>query len=74
MSDGRTHFKNETLRRVFKGLKFPHHFTLLYCPWSNGTVDRLGREILGLFLAVVSELRVNPDKWPDLLPLVQKVP
>lgn len=32
MSDGPTHFKNETIRMVAKGLKVPHHFTLPYCP------------------------------------------
>ena len=32
MSDGPTHFKNETVRLVSKGLKTPHHFTLPYCP------------------------------------------
>lgn len=32
MSDGLTHFKNETVRLVLKDLKVPHHFTLSYCP------------------------------------------
>lgn len=43
MSDGPTHFKNEVVCLVTKGLKVPHHFTLPYCPWSNGAVERLGR-------------------------------
>lgn len=30
MSDGPTHFKNNTVRLVAKGLKVPHHFTLPY--------------------------------------------
>lgn len=32
MSDGPTHFKNETVRLVSKGLKVHHHLTLPYCP------------------------------------------
>lgn len=32
MSDGPTHFKNETLRLLSKGLKVRHHFTLPYFP------------------------------------------
>lgn len=42
MTDGPTHFKNETLRLVSKGLMDPHHFKIPYCPWSNGAVERLG--------------------------------
>lgn len=71
MSDGPTHFKNETLRRVSKGLRVPHHFTLPYTPWSNGAVERLGKELLRVFRAVCSELQLRPEEWPDLLPLVQ---
>jgi transposase InsO family protein len=62
MSDWPTHFKNETLRLVSKGLKVPHHFTLTYCPWSNGAVERLGKELLKTFRAVVSELQMRPKE------------
>ena len=55
MSDGRTNFKNETIRLVSKGLKVPHHFTLPYCPWSNGAVERLGKELIRISRAVLSE-------------------
>ena len=37
MSDGPTHFKNETVRSVCKNLKVPHHFTLPYTPCSVGS-------------------------------------
>lgn len=71
LSDGPTHFKNETVRLVCEGLRVPHHFTLPYCPWSNGAVERLGKELLRVFRAVLSELQMRHDEWPDLLPLVQ---
>lgn len=32
MSDGPTHFKNETIRLIEKGLRVPHHFTPPYTP------------------------------------------
>lgn len=73
MSDGPTHFKNETMRLVSKGLKVPHHFTLPYSPWSNGAVERLGKELLRVFRSKSSELQMRPNEWPDLLPLVQSV-
>ena len=58
MYDGPTHFKNETLRLLTKGLRSPHHFTLPYSPWSNGAVDRLGKELLRVARAVLSELQM----------------
>lgn len=58
---------------VKKGLKFPHHFTLPYTPWSNGALERLGEEILRVLRAFTSEVQMRLDEWPDLVPLVQSV-
>lgn len=71
MSDGPTHFRNETVRLVGKGLKFPHHFKLPYKPWSTGAVELLCKELLRVFRAIVSELQIPLDEWPDPLRLVQ---
>lgn len=46
MSDGPTHFDDETLRMVGKGLKTQNHFRLLSCPWSNDAVKRLGKKVV----------------------------
>lgn len=71
MSDGPTHFKNETIRLVTKGLRVPHHFILPYTPWGNGAVERLGKEVVRTFRALASELQVDFQEWPDLLPVIQ---
>ncbi len=71
MSDGGAHFQNETVRLVSKGLRSPHHFTLPYTPWSNGAIERVGKEVLRIFRATLSELRMNRGEWPDLVPLLQ---
>lgn len=71
MGDGPTHSKNETVHLLTKGVKVPHHFTFLCCPWSNGTVKRLGKELPRTVRAVVSELQMQLTEWPDLLPLLQ---
>lgn len=71
MSDGGSHFKNATLRKLSRGLKTPHHFTLPYSPWSNGAVERLGREVLRLFRTIMSELQLPFNEWTDLVPVVQ---
>lgn len=73
MSDGPTHFKNETVCHVFKGLKLPHHFMLPYYPWSNSAVERLGRELLCVIRSLISELQIDNKKWPDIIPLVQSI-
>lgn len=71
MSDGPTHFRNETLRLVSKALHTLQNFTLPYFPWSNGAVERLGRELLRITREILSELQLRPDAWPDLLLIFQ---
>ena len=38
ISDRGTHFKNEVVRQLKEKTNSMHHFTLAYCPWTNGTV------------------------------------
>lgn len=71
MSDGPTNFRKGTLRMFTKALHTPHHFTLPYCPCSNGAVELLGRELLRIARAILSELKMRPDAWPDILALFQ---
>lgn len=61
MSDGPSQFKNKAIRLVAKGLKVPHHFTLQYCPCSNGAVERLGKELVPSLRAILSELKMRPE-------------
>lgn len=49
MSDGPTHFKNETVCLLTKGLKVPHYFTLQYTPWSDSSIGRLRKELFCVF-------------------------
>lgn len=74
MSDRPANFKNEPLRLLAKCLRSPHHFTLPYCRWSNGTVERLGKELLLVESAVLSELQMPHDDWPQLVPLFDALP
>lgn len=71
ISDSGAHFKNETVRLVTKGLRVPHHFTLPYTPWSNGGIERMGKEVLRVFRVVCSELRMDANEWPGLVPVLQ---
>ena len=55
VSDQGTHFKNEVLRLVCDKLHITHHFTQPYCPWSNGTVEVVNREMTRIINALLSE-------------------
>lgn len=70
-SDGPSHFESETVRLILKGLKAPHHFTVPCCPWSNGGIELVGKELLRTFRVVLSEPQLPSSKCPDLLPVIQ---
>lgn len=38
VSDKGIHLNNELVRLLHQATRASHHFTLAYCPWSNGTV------------------------------------
>ena len=71
ISDQGAHFKNVVMEQLKSQLHANHHFTLAYCPWSNGTVERLNRDILQVLISLLSEFRKVPREWPQLCPLVQ---
>lgn len=73
MSDCSTHFKTEAFRLVAKGLKVHHNFTLAYCTWSNGAVERLDLQRLCVRAAILSALQVSREDWTDRIPIVQSV-
>lgn len=69
MSDGPTPYKNETIRLLTKGFLPSNLFTLRYFPWSNGSVARLGKKLLRVARAIISEPQLRHDYWPQLVPL-----
>lgn len=71
MYDDPKHFKNETIRLVSKCLKVPHYFNLPYTPCISSGMERLGKEMIGSFRYILSELHLQVGDWPDLLPLIQ---
>jgi hypothetical protein len=46
-------------------LRADHHFTTAYTPWANGTVERVGREVLRATRALLSEYRTAPKCMGD---------
>ena len=73
VSDRGTHFKNELVKILREQVRAEHHFTLAYCPWSNGTVEVVCRELLRATRAILSEFQLPHSSWTQVLPIVQSV-
>jgi IS30 family transposase len=73
ISDRGSHFKNVVIRRVQKELKAKHRFTTANCPWSNGTIESACQQVIRDFRAVLSELKIYADEWPEVVNMVQSV-
>lgn len=71
MSDGPINLENETIRLLTKGLRASHHLSLPYLPWSNSAVERLGKEILGVARALLSQLQLHHHDWSKPVLLFQ---
>ena len=48
-----------------------HHVTLPYCPWENGSVEVVGKDLLFTCRDLCSELQVAVDEWDAVLPLAE---
>ncbi|KAE9096245.1 hypothetical protein PF006_g23829 [Phytophthora fragariae] len=71
ISDTATHFKNQLLEELCHKTQMTQSFTLAYCPWINGSVERLNRDILQVLRVILLEYKVEQDNWAALLPLIQ---
>ena len=81
-SDRGSHFKNGVMAELAAKMPAEHHFTLAYCPWSNGSVERVNKEIVPLLkmLQMEHNMRTGNDKgklkfqdWPFFLPMIMGI-
>ena len=73
VTDQGAHFRNVLVNEMEHQLGIKHVFSVPYCPWSNGTVERVNREVIRLLGILRSEMGLDTESWHDLLPLVQYV-
>ncbi|OWZ15878.1 hypothetical protein PHMEG_00010406 [Phytophthora megakarya] len=71
ISDNGSHFKNEVISELRRRLKSQQTFTPAYCPWINGSVERVNRDILQVLRAMILEYKISYKDWAYLIPMVQ---
>ena len=55
VSDTASHFKNRVIAKLSDALKVDHRFAVAYTPWSNGTCERMVKEVVGALKSLQSE-------------------
>jgi hypothetical protein len=56
-----------------EGTQIQASFYNANCPWSNGTVESACKQVIRAFCALLSELKIYADDWPEVANLVQSV-
>ncbi|KAG2786225.1 hypothetical protein PC129_g20613 [Phytophthora cactorum] len=70
-SDQGSQFKNEVVSKLSRRLWTAQQFTPVNCPWINGSVERVNRDILQVIRTVILEYKINRRDWLYLMPSVQ---
>lgn len=73
VSDQGSHFINETLRTMASDHRISHRPTIAYSPWTNGTVERINRDVLAAYRALIAELNLAPQDWPSIVGLLPTI-
>ena len=73
VSDRGSHFRNQLVREIRERMHCAHHFTLASCPWTNGSVEVVRRELLRAMKALLSEFKMPFKMWPTVVPIVQSI-
>ena len=71
VSDTATYFKNRVIAQLSDALKVDHRCAVAYTPWSNGTGERMVREVVPALKSTLSEQRKQVAEWVDVLPAAQ---
>eukprot|EP00918_Siedleckia_nematoides_P028800 GHVU01061971.1.p1 GENE.GHVU01061971.1~~GHVU01061971.1.p1 ORF type:complete len:951 (+),score=76.55 GHVU01061971.1:34-2853(+) len=71
ISDGGSHFKNRTIRKLTKDYMIRHEIKLAHCPWTNGSVENMCGHVIRLLRTLRSARRGerNAD-WTRWVPAV----
>jgi hypothetical protein len=53
-----------------ESLRINQHFTTAYTPWSNGTIEKLCKEVLRAIRALFTEFHLSFTRWPQVADVV----
>lgn len=73
VSDQGSHFTANVTKQLANEAHVRQHFTTAYCPWANGTIERLCKEVLRTARALLSEWRMPPTQWPSIVNCMQLI-
>ena len=73
ISDNGSHFTAKVVEQLSRSFDIQHHFTVPYCPWSNGSVERANRDIKALLKVVLKSAKYPEYCWPYVLPAVMNI-
>ena len=71
VSDTVTLFKNAILTRLCEALRVDHQFVVAYSPWSNGTCERMVKEVVRSLRSIFLDERRAVSEWVEVLPAVK---
>ena len=71
ISDGGRHFANHAIKLVEQRMGVRQHITVAHCPWSNGSVEVVGFDLIFTLRCLLSEFNLLVTDWPKVLPLLQ---
>ena len=71
ISDGGRHYVNHAIKLVEERMGVRQHITVAHCPWSNGSVEVVGFDLVYTLRCLLSEFEMLVTEWPKVLPLLQ---
>ena len=71
VSNTASHFKNQMMAALEKSLGVDRRFSVANSPWSNGTCERMMREVVRTLKVMIHEERRTAEDWVELIPVVR---
>jgi hypothetical protein len=73
ISDRGTHFTAKIIKQLAAIMGIALEFTIPYCPWSNGAVERVNRDIKALLKILMRTSDEPWENWFYFLPAVMRI-
>ena len=71
LSDTALQLKDRAMKTLEGALRVEHRFAVANSSWSNGTCERMMREVVRALKTILQEERRDIREWVDVVPAVQ---